>query len=102
MALIQRCHALELHKHKTFNQKIGYIFANDATVVFDCYRLLLGHMQTSFANFECEIVLVDLLKKAVAEGVADPVGASDDSLGYLVQSVFICAHLCSSVVLFLG
>jgi hypothetical protein len=81
MALIQCGDAFEFYKDEAIHQQIRDILANDTPFISDDHRLLLRNGQAGLPNLDCKGVLIDLLEKAIAERVANLVGASNDSLG---------------------
>ena len=88
---------LEFHEDTEFDEKIGYIFADDDAIVSDGDRMLLCYGEASFAQFVRASVFVDLFKEPAAKAIAHSKCAADDLLRYLIWISRVCTHLSSSV-----
>lgn len=96
MDVVENPGMLEFDEDAALNQQIGDIFSYNHAIVSHSDRVLLEHGKTGLAQFMNQGVLIDLLKEAHAEGVADGEGAPDDPFGNLREGSVGGIHLCLS------
>src|SRR5689334_2582103 len=86
--LIGQCgYGFELDQHHIIHQLVDEELAHDGATVCDVDRMLLKHPEPVFSHLDGMSILVYLLQKPDAEGIADRVGAAQDALCQRVQLV---------------